>query len=49
MNSERMSGLDFVGVLETCDLCGDEYPMSWIIYTGKQFLCYACAFQKEGE
>lgn len=28
--------------IETCDLCGDEYPMSWIIYTGAQFLCAAC-------
>lgn len=32
----------WVGVLETCDCCGDEYPMSWISYNGIQFLCAAC-------
>ena len=36
--------MDFIGVLETCDCCGDEYPMSWIIFTGSQFLCYACFY-----
>lgn len=37
-------GLEWIGVLEECDCCHDEYPMSWIIYTGKQFLCYACCY-----
>lgn len=35
-------GVEWIGVLETCDLCGDEYPMSWIRYTGRQFLCASC-------
>lgn len=38
--------LHWIGVLETCDLCGDEYPMSWIIYTGVQFLCAACVTEE---
>lgn len=32
----------WIGVDETCDLCGDIYPMSWIRFTGTQFLCMAC-------
>lgn len=39
-----MSDVEWVGVLEECDLCHEFYPMSWIIFTGVQFLCYACAF-----
>ena len=37
-----MSELVWMGSLETCDLCGDIYPMSWITFTGRQFLCAAC-------
>ena len=37
-------GLEWIGVLEECDCCHDEYPMSWIIYNGIQFLCYACYY-----
>lgn len=36
--------MEWIGVLEECDCCHDEYPMSWIIYNGIQFLCYACAY-----
>ena len=35
-------GLVWIGVLETCDLCCDEFTMSWIEFDGKQFLCLAC-------
>lgn len=34
--------LYWIGTLETCDLCGDEYPMSWIEFNGVQFLCLKC-------
>ena len=34
------------GFLETCDLCHDEYPLSYIIFTGKQFLCFKCEEDK---
>jgi hypothetical protein len=45
-SNEAGNGTDiiWVGVLETCDCCHDVFPMSWIIYTGKQFLCYACYY-----
>ena len=36
--------LVWMGSLEECDLCHIEYPMSWIIFGGKQFLCYACKY-----
>ena len=36
--------LVWVGSLEECDLCHIEYPMSWMVFTGKQFLCYACCY-----
>jgi hypothetical protein len=36
--------LVWMGSLEECDLCHTEYPMSWIIFSGKQFLCYACHY-----
>jgi hypothetical protein len=34
--------IQWIGTLETCDLCGDEFPMSWVRFTGRQFLCAAC-------
>lgn len=34
----------FLGVLEECDLCHMEWPLSWIVYNGIQFLCYGCAY-----
>lgn len=36
------NGLVWIGVPERCDKCKDEYPMSWITFNGKQFLCVAC-------
>ena len=36
--------LIWVGSLEDCDLCHDILPMSWIVFTGSQFLCYSCAY-----
>ena len=36
--------IQWIGVLEECDLCHDTYPMAWIIYTGKQFLCQSCLY-----
>jgi len=34
--------LVWMGSLEECDLCHDIYPMAWIVFTGRQFLCVAC-------
>ena len=42
-----MKDLYWLGVLELCDLCGDYWPMSWITFTGKQFLCGACICEVE--
>lgn len=30
---------EYVGPLETCDCCGDEFALLWIVFTGRQFLC----------
>jgi len=34
--------IEWLGNLEQCDLCHDDYPMAWIQYSGKQFLCFSC-------
>lgn len=39
--------MDWIGTLETCDLCGYEYPLSWIIFTGRQFLCFRCYYPSQ--
>lgn len=36
--------LYWAGSLEECDLCHDQFPMCWIIYTGRQYLCHACYY-----
>lgn len=30
-------------VLETCDLCGNQYGMAELTWSGKQMLCKKCA------
>lgn len=35
-------GLVWIGVPERCDKCKEIYPMSWITFNGKQFICVAC-------
>jgi len=32
-------GIPPSAVLETCDLCGEEYPMRELQWSGKQMLC----------
>jgi RNA polymerase-binding transcription factor DksA len=34
-------------LLETCDVCGDIYPLSRIKFTGTQFICADCDTEKE--
>lgn len=34
--------VEWIGVPEECDCCHEEYPMIWIEFTGRQFLCLAC-------
>lgn len=43
---EGLGGLVWIGVPETCDRCGERYPMSWITITndGKRFLCVECEY-----
>ncbi len=48
-NDAIKEGLAWVGVLEECDCCHEEFPMSWIVYNGIQFLCYACAYGSDYE
>jgi len=38
----QMPDLVWMGSLEECDMCHDIYPMVWIVFTGRQFLCMAC-------
>jgi len=38
----------WAGGLEECDCCHDaEVPICWIVYTGRQFLCYDCMYGKD--
>ena len=40
----------WIGNPEKCDCCQESYPMSWIIFDGKRFLCTACNYEvKENE
>lgn len=39
--------MEWIGVPERCDRCGKWYPMAWIIFTGTQFLCYACFYERD--
>ena len=41
-DKDGKGGLVWIGVPERCDRCKGEYPMSWITFNGKQFLCAAC-------
>lgn len=34
----------WIGVLERCDCCHEQYPMSWVIYDGNGFWCWACYY-----
>lgn len=40
-------GLRWVGSLEVCDGCGEEYPMCWIELTDGRLLCAACLAEME--
>lgn len=31
-------------MLETCDCCGEVYPVLMVHFTGQQFLCCRCFF-----
>lgn len=42
-----MSEIDYIGPLETCDSCNNDYPLMWIMFTGQQFLCFACYYNVE--
>jgi hypothetical protein len=35
-------GIKPEAVLQTCDCCGDEKPLSEMQFTGKQTLCQKC-------
>lgn len=41
--------LVWMGSLEECDLCHDIYPVAWIVFTGRQFLCMACDCENQPE
>ena len=34
------------GSKEICNKCKESYPMVWIIFDGKEFLCYSCFYEK---
>ena len=36
--------LIWVGVPEKCDCCGETYPMCWITFDGKRYLCTSCNY-----
>ena len=44
VKTDKWDGIVWMGSIQECDLCHTEYPMSWIIWTGKQCLCYACYY-----
>jgi formylmethanofuran dehydrogenase subunit E len=35
-------GISHNEVLEVCDLCGDQFPISDLTWTGQQMLCKKC-------
>ena len=43
-NKDDHKGLIWVGSIEKCDECHCKYPMCWIIFDGKRFLCFACHY-----
>ena len=39
------TGLTWIGVPEKCDCCQVSYPMAWIKFDGKRFLCISCDYE----
>jgi len=39
---EKKRGLLWIGVPEQCDRCKEIWPMAWVAFDGKHFLCTAC-------
>lgn len=37
--------MKYYGPLETCDCCGDQFSIFFIVFTGRQFLCLKCLAQ----
>lgn len=42
-------GLYWLGPIESCDLCHEIYPLSWIEFNGTQFLCLACRTEERSQ
>lgn len=36
-------------VLETCDLCGDQFPLGRVMLCGSQMLCDKCRMAQDDE
>lgn len=44
---EKEIEIYWIGSFEECDLCHEIYPMAWIEFNGRQFLCLACRSEYE--
>ena len=40
---------DHAIVLETCDLCGDQFPLGRVMLCGSQMLCDKCRMAQDDE